>query len=162
MSRSENLRVELRPSSRLAGVLALAHLGAFAAAVISLHGWSLALVAAGILLSAAVTLASALHASASTACGLDLRGDGRCAWRDRGGRWHDAEDGRRHFVSPWLIVVSLRTKPRRSKWIAVLPDSSDSESLRRLRVWLHGARDQAPSSGGRSQEFAGSRADEKT
>jgi len=138
MSRSQDLLVELRPSLLLAGAVALVHVCALAAAALSLHGGSLVLVATGILLSGAGALAAALQRGASAARGLELRGDGHCAWRDGGGRWHDASDRRLHFVSPWLIVVALRTKPSRPKWITVLPDSSDRESLRRLRAWLRG------------------------
>jgi hypothetical protein len=148
MPHGQSLRIELGRSVLLAGVVGAAHAAALVATAASLRGWSLILVAAGIALSAAASLALALHRSAAAAREIELHEDGRCAWRDGDGRWHEATDRRLHFVSPWLIIVALRTELSRSKWIVIFPDSSDRESLRRLRAWLRGTIDAPRLDGG--------------
>ena len=67
---------------------------------------------------------------------LELRTEGRAAWRDRGGDWHEGRLRRANFVSVPLIVIGLdHPKPSR-KWIVLLPDSGPADEMRRLRVWL--------------------------
>jgi toxin CptA len=136
MSQRQSLRVELKPSFLLAGIVGAAHLLAIAAAAISLHGWPALVVAAGIALSGAAAVAEALHWVAGAARELELRDDERCAWRDGAGRWHEGRNRGSHFVSSGLIVVGLRTSAWWHKRIVLMADSSDAESLRRLRVWL--------------------------
>ena len=136
MSQSPSLRVELKSSFLLGGVLGSVHLLALTAAAISLHGWPLFLLGAGILLSGVAVTAEALFCAAAAARGLELRADGQCAWRDGGDRWHESRIVEPRFVAGGLIVLGLRTNAQKRKWIVLLPDSSDRESLRRLRVWL--------------------------
>jgi membrane-bound toxin of toxin-antitoxin system len=135
MSQSPSLRIELRPSFFLAGALASAHLLALGASAAALHGWPLILVAAGILLSGAVTLARALH-RAGGARALELDPDGRCAWRDGAGRWHEARLRGQQFASPALVVLALEGDAPEGKRIVLLPDSCDRDGARRLRGWL--------------------------
>jgi hypothetical protein len=135
MSQSPSLRMELKPSVLLAGALAAAHLLALAAVAIVLGSWPIALVATGILASCAVTIADALQLTPRSPRALELRDDGRCAWRDAAGRWHEAAAHGQRFVTPGLVVLALQAQPRR-KWIVLLPDACDRESLRRLRSWL--------------------------
>ena len=136
MTRSEILTVELRPSYLLAGALALGHLLALSAAWISLEGWPRVLVLAGIALSGWGGIAGALHRTLGSAQALALRADGGCAWRDGEGTWRESRLGGAPFVSTVLIVFGLRLNTLRRKWIVLLPDAADDESLRRLRVWL--------------------------
>jgi len=113
------------------------------AAWLSLSGGPLYLTAAGIAISGAASLAHAVHRSAAAAECLELHPDGRAAWRDRRGRWHDTRLGADQFVSDWLVVVCLARSMLRRKWIVVLPDSAASEQFRRLRVWLRWYREPA-------------------
>jgi hypothetical protein len=136
MSQSPSLRMELKPSLRLAGALASAHLLALAGAAAALVGWPLLLVAAGIVLSCAVTVADALQRTLRSARALELRAEGTCAWRDGAGRWHEGTLHGPRFVAPGLVVLPLKKGALRRKWIVLLPDSSDRESLRRLRGLL--------------------------
>lgn len=136
MSQSPSLRIELKPSLRLAGALASAHLLALAGAAAALGGWPLLLVAAGIVLSCAITVAEALQRTARSARALELRAEGPCAWRDGAGRWHEGTLHGQRFIAPGLIVLPLKEGALRRKWIVLLPDSSDGESLRRLRGLL--------------------------
>jgi hypothetical protein len=136
MTQSPSLRMDLKPSWLLAGALAPMHVLALAAASITLSGGSLALVVAGIVLSGVVTSAGALLRTAGSARALELHADGRCGWRDRGGRWHDGRLHGQQFASPLLTVLGVQGGAPRRKWIVLLPDSADRDSLRRLRGWL--------------------------
>ena len=40
------------------------------------------------------------------------------------------------YVSPWLAVLNLKCADGRSRSVVILPDSTDSESFRKLRVRL--------------------------
>ena len=136
MPEARSLRVDLKPSLLLAGALALAHALALTAAAVSLHGWALVLVAAGVILSGTASIAKALHATRATVQAIELRDDGRAAWLDRAGRWHETRMGEPHFVSSWLVVVTLGADARGSRRVVLPRDGSDRESFRRLLVWL--------------------------
>ena len=136
MPAANTLRVEFKPSFLLAGLLGLVHISALAAAWVSLAGWPLYLLWAGILISAAACVSEALHGSDRAAVSLEVHADGRAAWRDRLGDWHEARLGQDHFVSVPLLVIGLNGSKLRRRWIVLLPDSASSEELRRLRVWL--------------------------
>jgi hypothetical protein len=144
MSNNQSLRIRLRPSRLLVGALVLVHCLALLAAILGVEGWPRVMVACGILLSAAGTLTQAMQWSAAAAREIELRADGRCGWRDGAGGWHEGTSGGLHFVSAWLVIVSLRTSAAWRKWIVALPDSSDDEALRRLRVWLRWRHEESP------------------
>ncbi|HYT15086.1 MAG TPA: protein YgfX [Burkholderiales bacterium] len=133
---ADMLRVEFRPSFLLAGLLGLVHSSALAATWVSLAGWPLYLLFAGILISAVTCVFSALHRSARAAVSLEVHADGRAAWRDRKGDWHQARLGQDHFVSVPLLVIGLSGSELQRKRIVLLPDSASIDDLRRLRVWL--------------------------
>jgi hypothetical protein len=136
MSSPTNFPIDLKPSRRLAALLGLTHGLAVVAAWSSLSGWSLYLSVSGIAISGAVCLAESLHLATHAATRLDLGTGGRCAWRDRGGQWHEARLAAERFVSTWLVVVCLLEPMLRRKWIVILPDSAPAGEFRRLRVWL--------------------------
>ncbi|MGB7542668.1 MAG: protein YgfX [Burkholderiales bacterium] len=136
MSVNGTLRVELRPSFQLAGLLAVAHVFALVSVWISLAGWPLYLVVAGILISVTACLTETIHRSASAVTALELRTEGRAAWRDRGGNWHEGRLRRDNFVSVPLVVIGLDQSQPSRKWIVLLSDSAPADELRRLRVWL--------------------------
>jgi len=145
---TESLKVELRPSLLLAALLALVHLLALVAVWVSLDRWPLWLASAGILVSAAACLARALQLEGGAVLALELHPEERVAWKDRGGAWHDAQLGRDHFVSGFLVVMALDQPTRRGKHVVLLPDSAPAADLRRLRVRLRlgtaGAKDNDP------------------
>ena len=129
--------IELKPSRRL-GLLLLAMA-------------ALALLAIG---QAAMPAAARL-ALGATVIGLGLRGwqqaaptmrlriapDGRLAQcLDDTAEWRDAEVLDDSFVSTTLIVVRYRTTDRQVRALTLLPDSADSDDLRRLRVSLRWTR----------------------
>jgi hypothetical protein len=132
------LRFPLQSSRILAALLALLHLIALFSAVVSLDGWPLALVEAGVCLSALGTIGEALRRWPDSALELELHDDGRAAWRDRGGIWHEANLRNSNYVSSWLMIVALavpRTLASR-RLLVLLPDAAAPEDLRRLRAWL--------------------------
>jgi hypothetical protein len=135
MSQSPSLRLDLKPSLLLAGTLAAIHAFALAAAVAVLGGWPLLLVATGIVLSGTLAVVRSLQRTASGTRGIELHADGRGAWQDRAGRWHQATLLPRRFVTPALVILALEGA-RERKWIVLAPDACDAESLRRLRAWL--------------------------
>lgn len=136
MSANGTLRIELRRSLQLAGILLFAHVLALASAWISLAGWPLFLVGGGILVSAASRFTAAIHRSRGAVTALELHAEGRADWRDREGDWHEGRLRRAHFVSAVLIVIGLDQSERSRRWIVLLPDSAPADELRRLRVWL--------------------------
>lgn len=136
MSGPAPLRIELKPSYLLAGLLGLAHVLALGAAWVSLAGWPRYLVATGILISLAVCVAGALHRRRDSMAALELRADGDAAWMDGDGRWHDCRVAQDHFVSPLLVVLALERDGAAQQRVVLLPDSAAAEDLRRLRVWL--------------------------
>lgn len=136
MSQSPSLRLHLKPSPILAGALALSHGLALAAAAAALAGWPLAVVSTGIALSAAATVAGALHRTAAAARALELHADGRAAWLDRAGLWHEGTLLPERIVTPALIVLAVKGEARRRRHVVLAADASDRDSLRRLRAWL--------------------------
>ncbi len=116
-------------------LLAGLHAAALAAAATSLSGWPLALIVAGILLSAAISIADALLALTSSVLAFELEEDGSGRWRDRAGLEHPVRSTRPSWVSPGLVVLGLKGA-RRTRWVVVMTDSAGAEPFRRLRVWL--------------------------
>jgi hypothetical protein len=142
MSQSPSLRMDLKPSLLLAGALAAAHLLALIAAVTALGGWPLLLVTSGVLVSLAVTVAEAVQRTVGSPRALELHGNGRGAWRDGAGQWHEGMLHGQRFVAAGLVVFALKGDSGR-RWIALLPDAADGENLRRLRAWLRWRTDAA-------------------
>jgi hypothetical protein len=130
------LKIDIRPSPILAGVLGALHVLALAAAWVSLTGWTEYLVMSGVLLSGAATLGSVLQLLPAAIVSLELHADGRASWRDRRGGWHEGGLGGGHYVSRVLVVVGLRPAERRTRRLVLAVDSALPEDMRRLRVWL--------------------------
>ncbi len=141
MPAASTLQLDLKPSVKLAGLLLAAHVLALAATWVSLAGWPQVLVGFGILLSGTGCLAEVLHRSPRAAVSLELREDGRAAWRDRNGGWHEGRLRSDHFVSAALVVLGLDQTGRGRKWLVLMGDSALPEDFRRLRVWLRWRRD---------------------
>ncbi len=93
--------------------------------------------------------------------GLSLAWTGyRYGWRRGGGfitrvelldgRWRlETGDGARYparltggYAQPGVVVLNFRVESSWRRSLALLPDSADLESLRRLRVWLRTRRDE--------------------
>src|SRR3989442_12755743 len=107
MPAASTLQLDLKPSLKLAGLLLAAHVLALAATWVSLAGWPQVLVGFGILLSGTGCLAEVLHRSPRAAVSLELREDGRAAWRDRNGGWDEGRLRSGHFGSAALGVLGV-------------------------------------------------------
>ena len=101
------LRFPLQSSRILAVLLALLHFFALFSAAASLEGWPLVLVEAGVGLSAVGAIGEALQRWPDSALELELHEDGRAAWRDRRGIWHEGKLRNSSYVSSWLLIVAL-------------------------------------------------------
>ena len=130
------LTIRLRPSPVLAVVLTIGHGLGLLALAISLDGFSFALTAAGVMLSAIRTIGEALQRWPDSPLELELRDGGRGAWLDRRGCRHETSVAAGGYVSRWLIIVALKGAGWRRKWIVLPLDAADGDARRRLRVWL--------------------------
>jgi hypothetical protein len=130
------LSARLRPSPVLASLLIIVHALALYAAGVTLEAWSLGFAVAGLTLSALGTIGDALLRWRDSVTGIELREDGRLAWQDRHGHWHETELADGGYVSPWLIIVPLVGSGHRHKWVVIAPDAASGEERRRLRAWL--------------------------
>ncbi|NMQ20441.1 hypothetical protein E4P82_15320 [Candidatus Competibacter phosphatis] len=142
MYRLAALNIEPRPSRILLIGSGVAHgLAGVAAIVASVPLWAKAGLLVGI--------------------GLSLAWIGyRYGWRRGGGfisrvelldgRWRlETGDGIRHpagltggYAQPGIVVLNFRLEGGWRRSVALLPDAVDSETLRRLRVWLRTRRDE--------------------
>jgi hypothetical protein len=137
------LRIELKPSLRIAAGLGAAHILALAAAWLSLEGAPLYAVVCGIALSATGCLSEALQRASHSAVALELLEDGRASWLDRRAGWHEGRLGTGHLVSAALVVMRLDETQGGRKWLVLSADSGAPEDMRRLRVWLRWNREAA-------------------
>ena len=136
MPAAPSLRLDLRPSRWLIGILAVAHFLALAAASVGLDGWLRYGVWALLLISLGRSLTQALLRTPNQAVSLELREDGRASWKNRDGSWREGRLGETHFVSAALAIVGLQDARGRRTRVVLMPDSVPSEDFRRLRVWL--------------------------
>lgn len=142
------LRIELKPSRRIAAGLGAVHVLALAAAWLSLEGTPLYIVVCGIVLSAVGCFSEILHHTSRSAIALELLDDGRTRWRDRRAGWHEGRLGNDHFVSEALVVMRVDQGQGGRKWLLLSADSGAPEDMRRLRVWLRWHREAAVGRGG--------------
>ena len=132
----ENLRLRLRPSRLLAGLLALLHGFALFSVLASLEGWPAIIACLGVTLSAFCAVGDAMQRWPRSAFELELRADDSARWRDGAGSWHAGRLLRSRHVSAVLVTLVVSGAVRRRKWFVVLPDSAATEDIRKLRVWL--------------------------
>ncbi|HYC46314.1 MAG TPA: protein YgfX [Burkholderiales bacterium] len=133
------VRIELRPSPRLAAVLVAAHLFAAAAlAPLDLPWWFK--LAGALVVCASLVRSLRCHAllrSRAAIMQVDLREGDRAAVRMRGGDWLKARVLGTTYVTPVVTILNVRLPGRRSaRHVVLLSDSADEDTLRRARVAL--------------------------
>src|SRR5207245_3003554 len=128
MPAESTLQLDLKPSLKLAGLLLAAHVLALAATWVSLAGWPQVLVGFGIVLSGTGCLAEVLHRSPRAAVSLELREDGRAAWRDRNGGGHEGRLRSDPCVSAALVVLGLDQTGCGRHWVVLMGDSGVAEA----------------------------------
>lgn len=142
------IRLDFKPSKRLAAILAIAAaIACFALAVLSIALW---IKLAAMTVAVLATAYHVLHALQRTprsciALVLDSKGEWQLTMRD--GSRYAATILPSSFVTPYLTILNCRLTGRwlryawqRYPWhhyhLVILPDAVDAESFRRLRVWL--------------------------
>lgn len=141
MNRLPSVLVELRPSRLLVGALGIAHVAAGVAVFLAaVPAWvKLGLSAA---VGASLARAGLRHGWSR---GRDFIArielvDGR--WRLETGAGAVGRAGLSGgYAHPGIVILNFRLENGRHRSLALLPDSADAESLRRLRVWLRVWRD---------------------
>jgi hypothetical protein len=145
------LRVPLKPSLVLAGVLGLAHGGAVACTVVFVpRGWISALLCLAIAVSLVFHLRrDALQLSGNAVYELLLQEAGQCRLTLVNGDTLAGTIEGSTFVTALLTVINVRpAEPGRSRAAVLMPDSASPEELRRVRVWLRfRVAPEAPASG---------------
>lgn len=128
-------RIELKPSRLLglllAGMVALALIALQLAALPGALRWALGI--------AAVGLSGWVWWRGRGPETLRIDGDGCLQCLDREGAWREVEVLGDSLVSPLLIVLRYRAPAGQVRSLTLLPDSADSDALRRLRVTLRWA-----------------------
>jgi len=132
----ERLRVSLRPSRRLAALIAISHGAALAAAVIGLAPSAALVVGVGLALSGVHHLRIALHRSPLAVTALELSVDGEVAFADHGGEWTAATLRNAIVPAAWFAALAMRDSAGRRRAVVILPDAIEPDAFRRLRVWL--------------------------
>ncbi len=128
--------IELKPSRRLGLLLLVMAALAVAALWLADLPWGVRL-----LLSMAVAASSVWGWRQGALPGkLRLAADGRLQCPDGTGAWCDVDVLDDSFVSTVLIVLRYRMADGKRRVLTLLPDSADSDDLRRLRVSLRWAR----------------------
>lgn len=130
--------IALRPSRRLALLLAAAHAGVLLLLpALPLAPWTQAVLGALLLFSAMdVIRRHALRRGVHSVVALDFSDREQLRVRTRDG-WHAGQVLGSSLVSPALLILNIRLESRRLPVHVVIPgDSADAEDLRRLRVWL--------------------------
>ncbi len=131
--------LELRRSYRLAALLGIAHVAAWAAVCAAGTSAALMLAAtAGIAASLVVSVRrTALLAGPDAIVALEWNDGEDIAIRTRDGRWQAARLLPTTFVTPALTVLNVRTaEAARTRHIVLLQDSAAPDDYRRLRVRL--------------------------
>lgn len=128
--------IELKPSRRLGllllGMVALTESAVFLADLPAAIAFALG--------GAAIGLGIWGWRRASPTSNLRLVADGRLQCLDGVDEWCDVEVLDDSFVSNVLIVLRYRAVDRRTHTLTLLPDSTNADDLRRLRVLLRWGR----------------------
>lgn len=139
MNDTDFIDVPLRASPLLAGLLAMVYSAAIVAIlVLPVSWWFRTAVCALVLTSAVAQIRRRALRKGDRACvGLRLMRDGSCQLRLACGHVIFGQLCRGWFASPQLIVMRISCAGEHlSRGFSLLPDSADSDDLRRLRVFL--------------------------
>lgn len=143
---AEPLYLQLKPSRLLAGFLVLAHAtAAVALAYIDLPPPARVLL--GLMLAASLYRNLRLHVLLNAPRSLlRLVWEASGKWRvwDAFGREHEASLAPDCFVNSKLVILSLKLEGLGRRAVLLLPDSLESDVLRRLRVRLRAERRDRP------------------
>ena len=127
------IRLELRPSLRLAALVIVAHAAAAASLILVMPGLAgAALAAALVALGGLAAWSRALLRSPVSVRALELAENALVLELSCGDRFA-VEVPARRYVSRWLVILPVRRPLRRA--VLVTPDMLGRDSFRRLRLW---------------------------
>jgi toxin CptA len=127
-----DVHVPLRPSRALALAVLAGHGLALACVWVTLPTPGAAFVSVGLALS----VIAFLGACAAGPRGLVLRADGRLERIDAAGEVREAVLEHAAVRAWWIAALVVRDASGRRSSLVLLPDTTDSETLRRLRAWV--------------------------
>lgn len=133
------LKVSLRPSWILAAILAAAHGAAIAAvALAGMPPWLQLIAIAALAVSLMFEIRQTVLLRAPDAVvAIEIASDDALSVQTRRGDWIRCEVLGSTYVTYFLAIVNLREQGGgRVKRAVILPDSTDAEDFRKLRVWL--------------------------
>ena len=142
------LRINLRPSWLLAGVLTLAHAAAIAGVlIVSMPPWVKFVATA--MISGQCLMAvwrQALLLGPHGVLALEITADDAINIHTRASGWSDYDVIGSTYVTPYLTILNLRRHDHRgTRHIVLMPDSLHAEDFRKLRVWLRWKEDRVKS-----------------
>jgi toxin CptA len=133
------LKIALRPSRMLTAILLIAHGAAIVLIVlVGLPPW-LQVIAIGVLVAslAFYVRQTALLRSPDAVIAIEIASDDAFSIQTRRGDWLGCEVLGSTYVASFLTLLNLRELDKGAvRHAAILPDSTDAEDFRRLRVWL--------------------------
>lgn len=121
----------LRPSRVLAVAVCAGHVAALAALWLTLPAPGAVVASLGVTVSACAFL----RARSGQPRALHLHGDGTIDCIDAHGAVRHGHFTGAGIPAGWLVTIALRDTQGRATTLALLPDCSDRESLRRARAW---------------------------
>lgn len=129
---------DIKPSRSLAAIFVLAHGAALAALIpLTFPAWAKVALAPVILFSLWHHLRRDALLSEPYSCAALVLEKGEAILILRDGRSLAGMVSRDSVVTPFLTLLNIKTgRWLLSRSVAILPDSMDAESFRRLRVWL--------------------------
>lgn len=133
------LRLTLNPSKTLVVLLTASHAASLLLLFwLPLYPGYLAVLIALLALSYLRALRKyALLLARDSINGLQFDESGLCRFQLRNGDWIEAPLKPSSSVFSWLVVLNFSlSSARKTRHAVVLPDSTDAESFRKLRVWL--------------------------
>ena len=139
MDKTDFIDVPIGESRILAAVLVSVHAAAMVAVVVLPFAWWIRLAGCALLFaSASLTVRQYAFVRGSQACSrLRIANDRVCKLELDGDRILTGRLLSGWLASPFLIVVQVRCNNERlARKLVLLPDSADSEILRRLRIFL--------------------------
>lgn len=139
MNDNPSLVLQRRPSRQLAILLFVVHLGSFGLLwPLTVPFWIKAMIA-GLLAASLIYYLrqDALLTSGTAVTAFTLTDAQKCIMTTRSGAIIKGNLLANTFVSPYLTVILIQPQEKwLSRSIVILPDSLDTDTFRRLRVWL--------------------------
>jgi hypothetical protein len=130
---SATIRVTVLPSRWLGFLILFCHFSAAVACFLATQGVVFALVLAGVLLSGGRQLALAMQWTRDSIVAFSFAEDGTGEYWSRDGASRAFNGVHASWVSPIAIVLGFKGTRAVGRWLVLLPDACDADTLRMLR-----------------------------